>query len=397
MNGKRQFRTRLSRSKVASLNVNFVVSIILLLILCSLAGSWEAGNNLFAEEEMNEAKSEEAADTESSNEKTEPATEKWNAPSWDAIREQYRDWLTDSGQEEQLRAAWDRDRQSADAATLEWLANRAIQINPEWEPYLSNSAFDSASLDRGRLYDTKGFFAVLDHLNQSGISADLRLYAAVRLIQKNQFDSGAKLLSGIEYKQSGSPARLLFYQGLAAYEELNFEAARQKMNQLLAGESIPIRYRTLGEQIKRDLDNLDPKGLDHVSRRMNGSYSRLADGQTNQKVRAIQDGIVKSLDDQIEQLEKQLQQMQSSSSQSSAPSGPSPKEYGPSAGRSAGQAGEANKPAKVLGDADGKNRKEDEWGSLPDKQREADLQQIQERFPPHYRDIIEQYFKKMAQ
>ena len=37
------------------------------------------------------------------------------------------------------------------------------------------------------------------------------------------------------------------------------------------------------------------------------------------------------------------------------------------------------------------------WGDLPEKEREKDLQQIQENFPPHYRDIIEQYFKRMSE
>ncbi len=36
------------------------------------------------------------------------------------------------------------------------------------------------------------------------------------------------------------------------------------------------------------------------------------------------------------------------------------------------------------------------WGNLPPKQREEALQQIARDFPAHYRDIIEQYFRKLA-
>ena len=36
------------------------------------------------------------------------------------------------------------------------------------------------------------------------------------------------------------------------------------------------------------------------------------------------------------------------------------------------------------------------WGDLPPKQREEALQQIGKDFPAHYRDVIEQYFRKLA-
>ena len=36
------------------------------------------------------------------------------------------------------------------------------------------------------------------------------------------------------------------------------------------------------------------------------------------------------------------------------------------------------------------------WGDLPPKQREEALQQIGREFPAHYRDVIEQYFRRLA-
>jgi len=36
------------------------------------------------------------------------------------------------------------------------------------------------------------------------------------------------------------------------------------------------------------------------------------------------------------------------------------------------------------------------WGDLPPKQRQEALQQIGKDFPAHYRDVIEQYFRKLA-
>jgi hypothetical protein len=36
------------------------------------------------------------------------------------------------------------------------------------------------------------------------------------------------------------------------------------------------------------------------------------------------------------------------------------------------------------------------WGDLPPKERQEALQQIGQDFPAHYRDVIEQYFRKIA-
>ncbi len=36
------------------------------------------------------------------------------------------------------------------------------------------------------------------------------------------------------------------------------------------------------------------------------------------------------------------------------------------------------------------------WGDLPPKEREQALQQIGREFPAHYRELVEQYFRELA-
>ena len=36
------------------------------------------------------------------------------------------------------------------------------------------------------------------------------------------------------------------------------------------------------------------------------------------------------------------------------------------------------------------------WGDMPPKEREEALQHMGRDFPPHYRDAIEEYFRKLA-
>jgi hypothetical protein len=57
--------------------------------------------------------------------------------------------------------------------------------------------------------------------------------------------------------------------------------------------------------------------------------------------------------------------------------------------RSAGGRGPGEVRSRELGAGDA-------WGDLPPHDRERALQQIGREFPPHYREAIEQYFKRLA-
>jgi hypothetical protein len=37
-----------------------------------------------------------------------------------------------------------------------------------------------------------------------------------------------------------------------------------------------------------------------------------------------------------------------------------------------------------------------DWGNLPEKEREKALQEIGREFPSHYREVIEEYFRRLA-
>jgi hypothetical protein len=102
-------------------------------------------------------------------------------------------------------------------------------------------------------------------------------------------------------------------------------------------------------------------------------------------VRSEEDGVIASLDKLIEEMEKQQQQQQQSAAGGGAPP---PSQPMPDS-RIAGAKGPGNVEKKNLGRTAG-------WGDLPAKDRDEALQQIGKDFPAHYRDIIEQYFRRLA-
>jgi hypothetical protein len=114
---------------------------------------------------------------------------------------------------------------------------------------------------------------------------------------------------------------------------------------------------------------------------------RLAQGRTGKRVQGIENGVIESLDKLIKKLEDQMQQQQQAQS-SQAPRG---QPQGTPMQDS--QIAELKAPGTVerrdIGRGTG-------WGNLPDKDREKALQDIGREFPSHYREVIEEYFRRLA-
>ena len=131
---------------------------------------------------------------------------------------------------------------------------------------------------------------------------------------------------------------------------------------------------------------MDDESLDHIARRMDDVRRRLAQGRSGKRVQGIENGVIDSLDKLIKQAEDQMQQQQSQSSQ--APNG---QPQGTPMQDS--QIAELKAPGTVerrdIGRGTG-------WGNVPDKDREKALQEIGREFPSHYREVIEEYFRRLA-
>jgi hypothetical protein len=151
-------------------------------------------------------------------------------------------------------------------------------------------------------------------------------------------------------------------------------------------DELPSRYQKLAALMQQDLAALEDESLDHIARRMEDIRRRLAQGRSGKRVQGIENGVIESLDKLIKRLEDQMQQQQAQSS--SAPGGrPSSNPMQDS------QIAELKAPGAVdrrdIGRGAG-------WGNLPEKDREQALQDIGREFPSHYREVIEEYFRRLA-
>jgi len=218
------------------------------------------------------------------------------------------------------------------------------------------------------------------------LAHNMRLLYGRWLVHQEMFDEALSQLTSLEPGDVVAPALLLFYQSVAHHTLLEKDAGLKAIGQLLDGmDQSPRRYIALAELMQQDLEGLNDDTLDHIARRMKDVRRRLDLGRGGKKVREVEDGVIESLDKLIKKLEEQQKNQQNSGGMRDniRSTRPAPDSM-PIGGKGAGDVDK-----RPIGSKSG-------WGDLPPREREEALHALGRDFPSNYRDIIEQYFRKMA-
>lgn len=217
------------------------------------------------------------------------------------------------------------------------------------------------------------------------IRNNIRLYLARWMVQQGYYDEAVSWTEGLTTDDVVAPEALLFYRAVAYHRLVQPDQADTALTQLLQREDdLPTRYQKLADLMRQDLSGLEDESLDHIARRMQDIRRRLEQGRSGDHVQKVENGVIESLDKLIKKAEDQAQQSQSSSSAGGQQSG-TPMEDS--------QIAELKAPGKVQPRDIGRGTG---WGNLPDKDREKALQEIGREFPSHYREVIEEYFRRLA-
>jgi hypothetical protein len=211
---------------------------------------------------------------------------------------------------------------------------------------------------------------------------NLRLLFGRWLVEASLFDEALEQLSDLAPGDVVAPALLLFNQSVVYHALLRKESGLKTIGSLLQGsQSSPRRYVALAMMMQDDLTGLEEETLDHVTRRMEDIRRRLDLGRAGPKVQKVEKGVIQTLDKLIKKLEDE--ESQCGGGGNLHPSSPMQRS------QIAGGKGPGTVEKKNIGAASG-------WGDLPPKEREEAMQQIGRDFPSHYRDAIEQYFRRLA-
>ena len=235
--------------------------------------------------------------------------------------------------------------------------------------------------------DLPKFEILADASAPAFVRNNLKLLYGRWLAQNELMDEALEQFKGLTPGDVVDPAALLFHQALAHHNLLEKAPCLAAVAKLMENEeALPRRYSQLARLMEADLKPLKPDTLDEIARLMSDVGRRLVLARAGKKVRDEEETIVAKLEKLIEEKEKQQQQQQQQSqaqgNQSSNPAQSSTPAAGP----------------RTKGEVDPKNiGKKDGWGNLPPKERQEVLQQIGRELPAHFRETIEEYFKRLAQ
>ncbi|RMG38141.1 MAG: hypothetical protein D6725_07830 [Planctomycetota bacterium] len=218
-------------------------------------------------------------------------------------------------------------------------------------------------------------------------AANFRLYCSRLMTQQRMYDEALDLLTPVELVDVIDPATFFFCKTVAHHALMHKEEGLKAVGRLLHDtEDVPERYRALAVLMEYDLKSLKEGSLDAAARLMNDVERRLALGRGGARVQKKEDEIIEILDEIIKKIEQQQAGggggggSGSNSNQSSSPAADS-----------------SVKGSTAPGEVDPKDLgKKAGWGNLPPKAQAKAKNLINRHFPAHYREAIEEYFRKLA-
>lgn len=213
----------------------------------------------------------------------------------------------------------------------------------------------------------------------------VRLLYGRWLARNELFDESLGQLEKLAVDDVLDPATLLYYRGLMEHQLLKPKACIKTLKQLLENvDSLPRRYAVLARLMMADMKRLEEDSLDEISRMMGDIRRRTDLSRSGKRVRQKEEEVIKKLDKLIKDLEEQQRKMQMAQSQGSNRStAPADREQ-----RLTGK-GSGNVRSKRQSDGG-------QWGNLDPAERDAALAEMSKDLPPHYRSVIEEYFRKLA-
>ena len=306
----------------------------------------------------------------------------WELPDVDKIRMEFSVWLDEVDADQETRAQVElaiSQKFAADskAERLDSILNIfAIEVDdilPVLDAMVRESKIDLL-LAHQRIAGGQSPQVVKDHVS---------LIVSRWLAQHDLYDEALAMMAqeGLNVTELLDPATLLFYRGLAQHQLLQQDESISTLTRLLENELlIPKRYSVVARLMTADIEQMEENSLDEVARMMADIKRRQKLYRSGSRVRSEEEEVIRKLDKIIEDIEKQQQQMATSSLTPSSPM-------------------QDSQNASGLGAGDVTNRRENDgadWGNLPPAERSAALAEMAKDLPPHYRSVIEEYFRKLA-
>jgi hypothetical protein len=223
--------------------------------------------------------------------------------------------------------------------------------------------------------------------------ANLGLAYARALSQRRVYEESLIALKAAQPEQVVDPGAYLFHRAVAEHALLlKDEATRTIVRLLDDAVDVPDRYKMVSALMAFDMESWKQKDLGEIARKMDNIERRLELARGGPHTQKIQKEVVLRLDEIIKQLENQM----NGSSGQNGDSCPNGGQLGGRGGNPMPDTYKALTPGRGRVDQKHLDYLAQNWGKLPEKDRAQAMQDLTRDMPPKYREVFENYFKKLA-
>ncbi len=309
----------------------------------------------------------------------------WQMPTDERIRQTITEWIglaenISDDNRQQLRELLDETPRLA-ATPLDNVARALPLLFPQTESLIRQ--LDGRPASRGLNWQQP--LLLSDPALPDSVRQNLCLLAGRWLARHTRYEQALTTMAELAVEDVVDPAALLFYRGLSQHRLVRVEASVESLQQLLEHEdALPQRFASLGRLMLADMRGLESDSLDEIARIMQDVSRRQILQQSGTQVIGRQEDVIAKLDKLIEETQQKMQQQQQQqAARQAGPSSPM-KDSENSGGRGDGKVAERE------------TTEGGSWGNLPPRQRSAALVEMTRDLPPHYREVIEEYFRQLA-
>lgn len=225
------------------------------------------------------------------------------------------------------------------------------------------------------------------------LRANLALAYARALSKRRAYEESLEALKPFRPEDVVDPCAFLFHRAVAEHALMHKDEALRSINRMLDdGVDVPERYRMVAVLMAFDMQTWRDKDLGAIARKMNAIERRLDLARGGPQTQKIQKEVVARLDEIIKELENQTK---SECNGGSCPDGGQPLGGTPNSPMRDSKIAPTSGPGNV--DPKKLENIARAWGKLPEKERAQAMQELTRDMPPRYREVIEAYFRKLAQ
>jgi tetratricopeptide (TPR) repeat protein len=259
------------------------------------------------------------------------------------------------------------------------------------------------AFDDGRYEDAGRMLEPLARSEDAFLSANAGYFYARTLVERGLNEEAEAFLR----KVATEPAKLAgltpyaghywFVKGFTQYSNLRFDESVESLEAVVKRfPDAPEPVTEGARQLLLEIERREKGTLGEVSRLMGYAAGRLKVDDGKQRVREKQDEAVALLDKLIEEAQEKEKNCSGCGQCKGGKKGASKSNKPPA---NPAEQSETRPGAGEIGTLRPAEKAEpgEAWGKLPPAEREKILQSLRDRFPSRYRELVEQYYRSLAE